>query len=491
MGRFSSSFGLSEANDRTIGITKAYTALRVLDILSLTMSMTFLFIYIADLLGGGEGKYIEGMALLGVLIVINMASQTILDYPTGSIGDWIGQRYLLAGAFVIYGLFFLLLSLASVESPFLYFVAIMVLMGIGGALESGALEAWLDSNYRVAAPEDDQRMQYGVFRGKASSLFFFLNAIVMIPGGLLSALFGRAWVFQFQSILCIGLAIASMYFIQDLPELKKASEEKPSMGEYYSLLKGGIGYVFSDPFAKYTIVGLMMVASTVIISQALIMTPMYYQYLSVDLAVASLVSLLAIPRIFYTERSGVWAKKFEPKKWIPRLKIIRNPLFLLLLTLLMLILPPQLASSSLLLLTFPFTDIVILAVPIESVLPVILIFIIYTATGAFGQIENVLTQRVLIDAIPTRVRNGVYSLFPTLMLIFAMPQVIFYGWIITEYGVPLSLLLCSGVAIIGILLIRKGFSYPIPVPDDGLAMEETPDEDEALPTGILDEEVLE
>ena len=220
--------------------------------------MTFLFIYIADLLGGGPGRYIEGMALLGVLIVINMASQTILDYPTGSIGDWIGQRYLLAGAFLTYGLSLFLLSLATIDTSFIYFVVVMVLMGIGGALESGALEAWLDNNYRVAAPEDDQRMQYGVFRGKALSLFFLVDAIVMVPGGLLAALFGRAWVFQLQFVLCIGLAIASMWLIQDLPELKEGKEERPSVGEYFSLLKGGIGYVFDSPFAKYTIVGLMI-----------------------------------------------------------------------------------------------------------------------------------------------------------------------------------------------------------------------------------------
>ncbi len=471
MGRFASSFGLSEANGRTIRIAKAFTVLKVLDTLSLMMSMTFLFIYIADLLGGGPGRYIEGMALLGVLIVINMASQTILDYPTGSIGDWIGQRYLLAGAFLTYGLSLYLLSLATIDTSFFYFVVVMVLLGIGGALESGALDAWLDNNYRVAAPEDQERMQYGVFRGKALGLFFLVDAIVMVPGGLLAALFGRAWVFQLQFVLCIGLAIASMWLIQDLPELKEGKEEKPSVGEYFSLLKGGIGYVFGSPFAKYTIVGLMMVASTVIISAVLIMTPMFYQYLSVDFAVASLVSLITIPRIFYTERSGVWAQKYEPRKWIPRLKFVQSTLFLLLLALLMFVFPPQLASLSMLTLTFPFTDIVILAVPVESLLPVALIFIIYTVTGAFGQIETVLTQRVLIDAIPTRVRNSVYSLFPTLMLLFSMPQISLYGWIITEYGVPLALILCSLVSFVGVLLMRRGLSYPIPTEEESVESE--------------------
>ena len=462
MGRFVSFFGLSDANNRTVKIAKSYVALVVLDHLSLMMSVTFMLVHIADMLGGGEGMYLEGWALLGVLSVFSMAAQTILDYPTGSIGDWIGQRYLLASAFSIYGIFFVLLALATPESPFVYFLIVMVLMGIGGALESGALSAWLDNNYRVAAPEDTERKQYGVFLGKASSIFLLLTSIVMVPGGLLSALYGRSWVFQFQAVLSFGLAIAAMYLIQDFPELKEGKEERPSLREYGSLLKGGLTYTFGNPFARYTITGLMLVSGTFITYQLMIMIPLYYQYLVFDFAVAALTSLILVPSIFYTERSGVWAKKYEPIEWIPRFKTIRYPVLFMLIAILMFFLPPQLTSSSLILLTVPFTDIVLFAVPVESLLPVIIIFILITITGVFGSIENILTQRVLIDAIPTRVRNGVYSLFPTLMLIFAMPQILLYGWIIQEFGVPYSLLICSLIALIGVFLIRKGLSYPIP-----------------------------
>jgi MFS family permease len=479
LGRFASAFGLSEANERTVKIARSYTVLSVLDHLSLMISIAFLFIYMADMLGGGPGQYMEGMALLGVLIVINMGTHTILDYPTGGIGDWIGQRYLLAGAFLTYGVSLFLLSLATPESPFSYFLIIMVMLGFGGALESGALEAWLDNNYRIAAPEDEQRVQYGVFYGKTWSLFLIVNATVMIPGGLLAALFGRAWVFQLQFVLCIGLAIASMKLIQDLPELEELREGRPSIGEYYSVLKGGLSYVFGNPFAKYVIVGLMLVASTVPVWSALIMFPVYYQYLVADFAVASFMSLITIPAIFYTERSGIWAKRFEPKKWIPRLKFVQSTVFMLLLALLMFLLPPQLGSISILTVVFPFTDIVILAVPLESLLPVLLLLIIRTVTGAFGSIETVLTQRILIDAIPTRVRNSVYSLFPTLMLLFSMPQISVFGWVITEYGVPLALIFCSMVATLGVLLMRKGLSYPIPVDEEPVGPEVV--EEEVVP----------
>ena len=84
MGRFARAFGLSEANERTVKITRSYTVLRALDTIALMMTIPFLFIHMADLLGGGPGQYLEGMTLLGILMVINMATQVIHDFPI----DW-------------------------------------------------------------------------------------------------------------------------------------------------------------------------------------------------------------------------------------------------------------------------------------------------------------------------------------------------------------------------------------------------------------------
>ena len=324
----------------------------------------------------------------------------------------------------------------------------------------------MDNNYRIAAPEDDERKQYGVFRGKALSLFLLIDAIVMVPGGLLAALFGRPWVFQLQFVLSMGLAVATMVLIRDFPEVSEKRAERPNLREYGSLLKEGLVFTFGDPFAKYVIIGLMLVTSNFPVWWAFIMTPMLYQYLIVDFAVTSVIALLTIPGIFYAQRSGIWAKRFEPKKLIPRFKFINSPLFFLLMALLMIALPPVLASPNLFIFYFPLTNIVILAVPFESFLPVVLIIIIYAIAGVFGQIQGILVSRVFVDAIPSRVRNSVYSLMPTMMLIFSIPQITFFGWIIQFYGVPLALILCSAIAMIGVALLHKGLTFPIPSHDD-------------------------
>lgn len=55
---------------------------------------------------------------------------------------------------------------------------------------------------------------------------------------------------------------------------------------------------------------------------------------------------------------------------------------------------------------------------------------------------------------------------PTVATIFAIPQIAFFGYALQYIGFPISLLLLGVVALCGVLLIRKGLSFPIPVVKD-------------------------
>jgi MFS family permease len=111
---------------------------------------------------------------------------------------------------------------------------------------------------------------------------------------------------------------------------------------------------------------------------------------------------------------------------------------------------------------FPFTDIPVLIIPVGSILPITLMIIIWFVCGVFSSIRQILTQRVLLDVIPNEVRNSVYSLFPTVLLLFAMPQIIIIGWVISEFGVPPALILCGLVSLAGAFMLRKAFTYAMP-----------------------------
>ena len=456
--------GLTNANDKTQRIAKIFTGLLSLNVLTASISTTFYLIFVAEALGGGPGRYVEGLALVGILVVIRMAIHTLLDYPTGAIGDYIGQRYLLASAFITYTVAFYMVSLVTTETPFFFLIIIYALLGFAASQESGALGAWFDNNYRVVASVDENRVQYGIFQGKIAMVIYLIDAFVMIPGSMLAVLLSRAWVFQFQAALFLFLAILSLHFVQDYPETKEVREGSLSIKEYTSVLRGGIRFLFSSPFITLLIIGTLLASSSMTVWGNLILFPMYFSYLILEVAVASVRTLLKTPYAIYSERSGVWAKRFDSKKWISRLTVVQTCgfVFYSLFGLIMLVLPPPPLDSPMIEFLFPFTDIPVLIIPVGSILPITLMIIIWFICGVFSAVRQILTQRVLLDVIPNEVRNSVYSLFPTILLLFAMPQIIIFGWVITEFGVPPALFLCGLVSLAGAFMLRKAFTYPMP-----------------------------
>jgi MFS family permease len=455
-------FGLADAKPEVRRIAAIFTILGVLMQATIMISTTFYLIFVAEALGNGD--FYLGMASVGFLVVIQMAIQTLLDYPTGVVGDWIGQRYILATAFLTYAAVYYLVSLVTYDSPFLFIALIYALQGVGGSQQSGAMGSWLDNNWRVAMAEDEGRRQYGVFIGKYGMVMWFTNVLILIPGGILAVTIARQWVFQLQAVLCVVIALAVLRLVKDLPGVKETTEEKPSTKEYFSLLRGGITYLFSGPYVTYLLLGSMLVTSSIAVWGNLILFPIYYGYLETDTAVAALRTLVMIPLVVYSERSGVWAKRFVPEKWIPRFRFIQTAgaVFFWIVAAIYFIFPPPPEGSPMISFMIPGTDILILQAPIASLVPVLMLVILFYVCGAFLQVAGVLTSRIFVDAIPNRVRNGVYSLFPTVVMLFGIPQIIFFGMFIPFAGIPATLILCGCVSTLGVLMIRHGLSYPPP-----------------------------
>ncbi|MFW9816138.1 MAG: MFS transporter [Candidatus Thorarchaeota archaeon] len=475
MSRLKSYFGLRDAKPEVVRLATIYTSLSLLMQISFVISTTFYLIFIATRLG--QGNFILGMTFVGFLVIIQMGVQTIFDYPTGVIGDWLGQRYILATAFITYAVAFYLVSFVVNESPFILYVLIYALMGFAGSQQSGAMGAWLDNNWRVSMPDDDERKEYGVFLGKLGMMFWMVNTITLVPGSVLAALLGREWVFQLQAFMCIIIAILSLYLVRNLPGTDELDQKRPTMDEYFSLLKEGVQYLFSSDYVKYLLIGSMLVNSCITVWSNLILFPMYYSYMLTDVAVASFRTIVMIPLVFYSERSGVWAKRYEPNKWIPRFRFLQSAgaVFFWIFAVIMFIFPVPPEDAPMIDVLWPGTEILLLRVPIDSFIPVILMIVVFFTVGIFFQLANVLTSRVFVDAIPNRVRNGVYSLFPTVVFILGMPQIAIFGWLIT-ISIPLTLISIGIISTVGCLMIRKGLQYPHPRELEQLAEESATDE---------------
>jgi len=470
MSKMKSFLGLPDATEKVLRLAKIMGILGPIANIAFTLSSTFYVIFVAEALGGGPGMYLQGMGLVGTLVVVQMVVQILLDYPTGAVGDWIGQRYIIAGANISFGLAFLLISFVTVDTPYIYLIGVYALQGFAQSQSSGAWGAWFDNNYRVAMPGDSDRKQYGVFWGRMGMIMQIMSTAALIPGSILAVVFSRAWVFQLQGILSFIFALLVFRLVRDFPEVEEQraqNGDRPDMGEYVSILKGGVTYLFRHAFVRYIAIGSMLAVSSIMVWGNLILFPMYYLYLITDVAVASFRTLLFIPGIFSQERSGVWSRRFEPKKWIPRFRLMQTCgfIFFWVFAAIMTFFPPVAASTNILTLYWPFSSIELLTLPVENILPIALIFTTFVSTSFFGGFAEILTQRVLLDVIPNRIRNSMYSLFPTLATLFAIPQIALFGWLITIIGFPLTLASCGVISFLGVMMIIHGFRHDAPEPD--------------------------
>ena len=468
MPNIASFFGLEEPSPEAISLVRKLSLLMPAFAASFMISTTFWMIYIAESLGGGD--YIAGLTLVGVLVVIQLVIQTLLDYPTGALGDHIGQRYVIASALLCYAVAFYATSIVTEDSPFFMFVIIYVMMGLGASQESGAWGAWFDNNYRVAVPNDVDRKQYGMLMGRVNFVFEVVATLVLIPGAWLALIFARTWVFQIQSVLAVLLAVVVIFVVRDFPEVEEArkKEKDESDTSYVSILKDGVRFLVSDKFVMFSTLGTVVMFSAGMVWWQLLLFPLYFTYLLTDVAVSSYRTMAFVPNAIAQERSGIWSRKFDPVKWIPRFRFMQfcGVLFYLAVAFLTFTFPAPSSSGEILRLVIPFTDLAIIEMPAASVLPMALLLIIFGTVDFFGAFANILTQRVMIDVIPNRIRNSMYSLQPTLTIILSIPLIAFFGWFIPLYGFSYTFLLLGLIALIGTLLIKKGFGYPIPKAED-------------------------
>ncbi len=452
---FAGVFGIAEPTANAVRLVKILSVLLPSFAASFQISTTFYMLFISETLGESlGGDYLTGVALVGVLVVIQLGVQTLLDYPTGALGDWIGQRYVIASAMVCYSIAFWITSQITSATPIWVYVTIYALFGLGSSQESGAFNAWFDNNYRVAMPHDKDRKQYGVFWGRVGMIWQVASTLVLIPGSYLALVSGRTWVFYLQSIFSLILAAVVMMVIKDLPGVREEKDERPSMSEYKSLLVDGVKFLGSSRFVTFLILGEVVLWSVGPVWWHLQLFPFYKWFLLTEVAISSFRTIIFIPQAIMNERSGVWSKKFDPVKWVPRFRFLQlgGPVFYVILALIVHIFPGASGAAS----VVAFVDF-----PLDTLIPIFLIFVTFVSVSMFGGFAQILSQRVMLDVIPNRIRNSMYSLQPTLVMLLSMPLLLLFGWLTSATGFTLPFSICAIITLIGIILIAKAFTYPI------------------------------
>jgi hypothetical protein len=264
------------------------------------------------------------------------------------------------------------------------------------------------------------------------------------------------------------MAIIILRLVKDFPEVEEARKEHKSRAGYSTVLVEGFRFLISDRFVLLSTLGAVIMAASGVLWYQLLLFPLYYTYLVTEVAVASFITIWFLTSIVAQERSGVWSRRFEPVKWIPRFRLLSFFGFVEfgLLAALFYFFPAPTDVSNTIQLLIPFTDLIIIEMPAESIIPMVLLLLLFAFTNFTTYFANILTQRVMIDVIPNRIRNSMYSLQPTLVMMIAIPLVLAFGWILPTYGFSVTFMLLSLIGLLAYLLLKRGFSYPIQKAED-------------------------
>ena len=414
--------GIESLSNQTKSIAKKFLTIQLLNTLLFGLSNTFYILNAIDLIG-----YTQAAVITSVMLLI----QLMFDFPSGSLGDYIGQRWVMTLAYTCYGIAFFLLSIAQ---TFPIFLLIAFFNGLGNAQFSGAIESWFDSNYkRTVKGLDAERKIYGFVRDRVGLATNISFAISFIIGGILATVFSRQLVFFLQFSFTFLLIVYALRILHNAePEAIISEETELSKPSYFQCLKGGIKFMLLSKTTFLFILGLAIYQVTWLIWSNLILFPLYFGYTGSDFGtsiIRTTIFLVEIPARLYVAK---WSIRFKNDQF-PILLFLHLFIFFPAYLILFWLLPPQ---NSFNLIGFIAT-----------------IVIMNVSNSFVIRIAYILRDRIIIDLVPSDVRNSVYSLIPTLVSIFGSPILIIAGHLVEYSGLFAGVLFTSGICIIGSLTL--------------------------------------
>ncbi|MFX0185120.1 MAG: MFS transporter [Candidatus Hodarchaeota archaeon] len=422
--------GIEEIPRRAQHYIRTYLVFQTFSTLLLFLSNTFFVLFSIDKIG---------FALTGVTLSFTFLIQLLFDYPSGSLGDWIGQRWVLSISFACYGIAFFLMTTAQ---TFTNFMIIAFFNGFGNAQNSGAINTWLDNNYqKVIEQADPERKAYGFSRARVLTMTRVASAVAFMTGGFLATQISRQFVFGLQAIFALIIIIPIYILVRDEKideSLKINTSNQSSSNSYLAHLVGGVKFLISSKAPFFFITGTALIFASFAIWGSLILLPLYFGYAGSDDIAATLRTsafVIGVPISLYIAKIS---QRFQ-KDQIPLLTFLFVFLF------------------------YPGFILVITLIPITNELNlagcIITVIWLNALIPTLFDLGTILRQRVMLDLVPSENRNAVYSLIPTIissMGIFLLP---ISGVIIESYGLTMGIFVAFSVAIVSAIFIALGIHF--------------------------------
>jgi len=368
-------------------------------------------------------------------------SQFVLDFPTGSLSDYLGQRGVGFFAFLILGIGFFLYGFAP-QTTYWLFIPIMVFIGLGNALMSGVIQTWFSNNYHHLMSEDADRSTYGAIVARVKSIWALFFGIFIILGSTLAFKTSRNFAFEINGLFGIFASFTLLFLLHEFVPKEKIKSSQPiskKIHGYLILSFESIKAIFNDKLLLTTLIGfLLLMGSLGNVFMRFLLIPILFEYTGNDslvgLSQSSLFFVVAINVFFIS----IFAKKFQKRNL---------PIFMALYSIL------YLTGLMMVLAFFPAHN----TLNIPALIIIVVLFLLFDSL--IGEIAVNLQQRVFLDIIPSEFRNSILSLFSSLV---AIEVTIFYpviGYIIDKFNLIGGLAFMNLIGAIGcVFLIPIFFS---------------------------------
>ncbi len=413
-------------------LAKKYTVMLSIHTFILFLTQTYIVLYVIDKVGLAETAFLSSILIF---------TQGVLDYPLGVLSDSIGQKWVLSLSHICFSAGYILVVFSN---TIINLSVVFAIFGLAFALFSGAFETYIDNNYRATVKEIDQDKKiYGFFISRVQALTQLISVTAFISGGILSTTIGREHSFLLQGGAGVIFAVIIIYVLNDYFDIEDRNladniKTRP-LKRYLITLKEGIKFLFDSKRTFFFLAGIILYQAIWMIWALLILFVVYFGYTGTDLYAGmfrTLVFLLGIPTFILV---GNITRKITDKRWIYKFHLLHAFLFF--------------GGFALILYLIPLSD-------TFNIQGIVLVALIFTIAGIFDQLTMVLRQRIMIDLVPERIRNSVYSLIPTIVGILSVPFMSVVGVLIGTFNISTGIMFLAIFEIAAACAFYISFKLP-------------------------------
>ncbi|MFX1284456.1 MAG: hypothetical protein ACFFB5_12425 [Promethearchaeota archaeon] len=403
-----------------------YVLVDSIRLVAFNISSMFIILFLLDTLESTE---------VGILFAVSYLILTLIDYPTGVLGDLIGYKKVMMLAYFFHIISFILLIFSETFVPLLFYSACSA---IASSQESGALESWFDNNYRMfTQATDPERQIYKAFQARISILIYALSGLSFIAGGMIAQYLSRKFLFGVSLFLIILVFILIIGVIKDYNSFDQSDF---TMRVYFSQFLGGFRFLFSQKGILLFFVGTTIIwAANNSIWVNFLLFPIYEGYSGgQDHTTAMFRAIIFASGVLWQLFIVKYINKLTRiKLWIFITTAFSNVIFFFAIFLYYSWFPP---------ITF---DLMLL----------LGLFIVFQLPGMWEPLEFILRNRLNLDLVPDNIRNAVYSLLPTLTTLIGIPGALIGGYYLKYIGFAETVLFTSLFSGLGVLLTGVGLLW--------------------------------